>query len=239
MNQIKAYGHPDMNLSDEWTPGATTCDNVANHGGSSSAFLYAPNGASCPDGCGQDASDIVKYTCVKFSGHIVDIANCAGLTPPTDYSEHCAATASCTLPPAIVEPTSSAGGCCMADQLVTNTITAPQAASQVKFTLYQADNRNKPIKDVKFRCRDNAYQTLQASQITVNKAGREFTVDTPVTQGQMCDIQFKSIVSGSDHYTKVVYGTGYSSTVVAYGTYPSLDQNNDGFIYNVKQIEFN
>ena len=74
--------------------------------------------------------------------------------------------------------------------------------SQVKFTLYQADNRNKPIKDVKFHCRDNDYQTLLASQITVNNAGREFTVDTPVTQGQKCDIQFKSIVGGSDHYTK-------------------------------------
>jgi hypothetical protein len=104
MNQIKAYGHPDMNLSDEWTPGATTCDNVANHGGSSSAFLYAPNGVSCSTECGQDASDIVKYNCAKFGGAIVDIANCAGLTLPTDYSEHCAATASCTLPP-IPDPT--------------------------------------------------------------------------------------------------------------------------------------
>jgi len=142
-------------------------------------------------------------------------------------------------PQLIVDPTSTAGGCCHADQTVTNTITAPQAASQVKFTLYQADNRNKPIKDVKFRCRDNAYQTLQASQITVNNAGREFTVDTPVTQGQLCDIQYKSIVGGSDHYTKVVYGTGYSSTVVGYGGYHSLNENNDGFMYNVKEIEFN
>ena len=36
MNQIKAFG--DMKLSDQWTPGATTCAAVATHGGSSSSF---------------------------------------------------------------------------------------------------------------------------------------------------------------------------------------------------------
>ena len=66
--------------------------------------------------------------------------------------------------------------------------------------LFGIENSAFPFRIVPLR--DNDYQTLLASQITVNNAGREFTVDTPVTQGQKCDIQFKSIVGGSDHYTK-------------------------------------
>merc|ERR1711865_192843 len=95
MNQIKAYGHPDMNLSDGWTPGATTCASVASHGGSSNAFSYVSNAAACSTECGQAGSEVVKYNCAKSDGTVVDTANCVGLTLPTDYTEACAATAAC------------------------------------------------------------------------------------------------------------------------------------------------
>ena len=95
MNQIKAYGHPDMNLSDQWTPGATTCASVASHGGSSNAFSYVSNGAACSTECGQAGSEVVKYNCAKNDATVVDTANCVGLTLPTDYTETCAATAAC------------------------------------------------------------------------------------------------------------------------------------------------
>jgi len=103
MNQIQAYGHPDMNLSDQWTPEATTCDNVANHGGSSNAFSYSPTGATCSTDCGQAGTDIVKYNCARNDVTVVDTANCVGLTLPTDYTETCAATAACA-PAAPVDP---------------------------------------------------------------------------------------------------------------------------------------
>ena len=70
--------------------------------------------------------EVLAYTEALSESDLTTIV--AGLM--TKWSTTAAAAAAPAPAQMIVDPTSTSGGCCMADQLVTNTITAPQAASQ-------------------------------------------------------------------------------------------------------------
>lgn len=103
MDQITAYGHPDIGLSIEWTPSTTTCAAVESHGGSSSgAFSYVSNGQTCSTECGQAATTITKYDCKRADGLPADPSQCASLSAPSGgVTENCPQTADCA--PTIVD----------------------------------------------------------------------------------------------------------------------------------------